>query len=256
MPEMKSTTNGTPTTENLDDEPERVVGPVSAATEALMATAESLDDYALRSASLCPGWTRGHVLAHVARNADALANLLNWANTGVETPMYASVDARNVGIETGATRPVAELAEDLKESAAGFAKAVSAMPEQGWERLVRTGPAGSGAAVPARRVMWLRLREVEIHHVDLDAGYGSGDWPAAFVDRAVRESLRACGRKDGVAPFTAVANGIREHVGAPGGVTVTGSAASMLAWLTGRSPGADLHVDGGTLPDLPSGAWL
>lgn len=255
MPEMKPTTNATPTTEN-PDEPERVVGPVSAATEAFVATAESLDDDALRSPSLCPGWTRGHVLAHVARNADALANLLNWANTGVETPMYPSAEARNADIEAGAKRSVIELAEDLKGTAAGFAKAVSAMPEQGWERLVRTGPGGAGSAVPARRVMWLRLREVEIHHVDLDAGYGPSDWPASFVDRALRESLRACGRKDGVPPFTAVANGIRERVGAPGGVTVKGTAVGMLAWLTGRSSGADLTVDGDALPELPAGAWL
>ncbi|HEX6195311.1 MAG TPA: maleylpyruvate isomerase family mycothiol-dependent enzyme [Jiangellaceae bacterium] len=255
MPEMKPTTNGTPADEP-DNEPDRVVGPVSAATEALVATAESLDDDGLRSPSLCPGWTRGHVLAHVARNADALANLLNWANTGVETPMYPSAEARNADIQAGSTRAPAELAEDLKESAAGFAKAVSAMPEQGWERLVRTGPAGAGSAIPARRVMWLRLREVEIHHVDLNAGYRPSDWPSAFVDRALRESLRTCGRKDGVPPFTAVADGIREHVGGPGGPTVSGTAPALLAWLTGRSSGTDLTVDGDALPELPAGAWL
>lgn len=255
MPEMKPTTNGTPTAES-DNEPDRVVGPVSAATEALVATAESLDIDALRSPSLCPGWTRGHVLAHVARNADALANLLNWANTGVETPMYPSAEARNADIEAGATRTPAELTEDLKESAAGFTKAVSAMPEQGWERLVRTGPAGTGSAVPARRVMWLRLREVEIHHVDLNAGYRPSDWPPAFVDRALRDSLRACGRRDGVPPFTAVADGIREHVGGPGGATINGTSSGILAWLVGRSSGYDLRVDGGSLPTLPAGAWL
>lgn len=255
MPEMKPTTNGTPTAE-LDNEPERVVGPVSAATEALVATAASLDDDALRSPSLCPGWTRGHVLTHVARNAEALANLLNWANTGVETPMYPSAEARNADIEAGAMRTPAELVEDLKDSAAGFAKAVSAMPEQGWERLVRTGPGGTGAAVPARRVMWLRLREVEVHHVDVDAGYRPSDWPSTFVDRALRESLRAYGRKDGVPPFTAVTDGIREHVGGTGGATVNGTAAGLLAWLIGRSSGDDLHVDGGALPLVPAGAWL
>lgn len=255
MPEMKPTTNGTPTAEN-PDEPERVVGPVSAATETLVATTDSLDADALRAASLCPGWTRGHVLAHVARNADALANLLNWANTGVETPMYPSAEARNADIEAGAKLSPAELAEDLKESAAGFAKAVSAMPEQGWERLVRTGPGGAGSAVPARRVMWLRLREVEIHHVDLDAGYEPANWPASFVDRALRESLRTCGRKDEMPQFTVVANGIREHVGGPDGPTVNGTAAGVLAWLTGRTSGSDLEVDGGALPELPSGAWL
>lgn len=255
MPEMKPPTNGTPTAES-PDEPERVVGPVSGATEALVATTESLDDDALRAPSLCPGWTRGHVLAHVARNADALANLLNWANTGVETPMYPSAEARNADIEAGAGRSPADLAEDLRESAAGFAKAVSAMPEQGWERLVRTGPGAAGSAIPARRVMWLRLREVEIHHVDLDAGYSPPDWPESFVDRALRESLRTCARKDGVPPFRAEAGTVREQVGGSGAVTVRGTPAGMLAWLTGRSSGADLTVDNGPLPELPEGAWL
>lgn len=251
MPE----TNGTPTAELIDNEPERVVGPVSAATEALVATAETLDDAALRSPSLCPGWTRGHVLAHVARNADALANLLNWANTGVETPMYPSGDARNAEIEAGAVRSAAELVDDLKVSAAGFAKSVSAMPEPGWERLVRTGPAGAGPAIPARRIMWLRLREVEMHHVDLNAGFEPSAWPETFAERALRESLKACGRRDDIPPFTAVADGIHEHVGGPDGATITGTPAAVFAWLSGRSSGSDLRIDG-ELPELPAGAWL
>ena len=54
--------------------------------------------------SRLPGWTRGHVLSHLARNADALVNLLTWARTGVETVMYASAEARDEEIaETAAT---------------------------------------------------------------------------------------------------------------------------------------------------------
>ena len=251
MPE----TNGTPTADAFDNEPERVVGPISAATEALVVTTEKLDDGALHAPSLCPGWTRGHVLAHVARNADALANLLNWANTGIETPMYPSTEVRNAGIEAGATQPLADLIDDLNHSAGGFAKAVSAMPEAGWERLVRTGAAGGGPAIPARRIMWLRLREVEMHHVDLNAGYAPSDWPAAFVDRALRESLKACGRRDDIPTFTAVTDGFREHVGGPGGATITGTPAALFAWLSGRNSGTDLRIEG-VLPELPAGAWL
>src|SRR5918996_916525 len=143
------------------------VGPVTAATQRLAGTAGQLDDETVRRPSLCPGWTRAHVLAHVARNADALTNLLTWATTGEETPMYESADARAAAIETGASRPLGELVADGRESSARFGAAIAAVPEEGWEFRVRAGAGAAGHAIPARRVVWLRLREVEIHHVDL-----------------------------------------------------------------------------------------
>ncbi|MEU8615746.1 maleylpyruvate isomerase N-terminal domain-containing protein, partial [Actinoplanes sp. NPDC048791] len=63
---------------------------VDQATERLIRTAEGLEDSAMSAPSALPGWTVGHVLTHVARNADAYTNLLTWARTGVETPAYAS----------------------------------------------------------------------------------------------------------------------------------------------------------------------
>lgn len=233
------------------------VGPVSAATERLLATTERLDTSALRAPSLCPGWTRGHVLTHVARNADALTNLLSWASTGEEKPMYPSVEVRNAAIEKGATRDHSELLADLRESAERFSTAIAKVPEDGWERQVRTGPAASGRTMPARRVVWLRFKEVEIHHVDLDAGYTSADWPVQFVARALAEALRAVDRREDVPPLTAVVDGNQERVGSGGSVTVHGSPPAMLAWLTGRSSGGDLRVEPpGQLPAIPAGAWL
>jgi maleylpyruvate isomerase len=237
--------------------PDRVVGPVTAATERFVATFEQLDGEALQAPSRCDGWTRAHVGAHVARNADALANLLTWANTGIENPMYPSSEARNADIEAGATRDIAELVDDLRTSAAAFSSAVSSLPEDRWEHKVRTGPAASGGTIPARRIMWLRLRELELHHVDLDAGYGPSDWPDPFVQRALRESLQACGRREDVPPFTAVIDGNREAVGGSSDVVVRGGPALMLAWLTGRDSGDDLIVEpAGALPALPPGSWL
>lgn len=233
------------------------VGPVSAATERLLSTTERLDTDALREPSLCPGWTRGHVLTHVARNADALTNLLTWASTGEERPMYPSVEVRNADIEQGAYRDHEELLVDLRESAERFSTAIARVPEEAWERQVRTGPAASGRAIPARRVVWVRFKEVEIHHVDLNVGYTSRDWPAQFVARALSEALRAAGRREEVPPFTAVVDGRREQIGGGGSVAVQGSPPAMLAWLTGRSSGADLRVEpAGELPAIPAGAWL
>jgi maleylpyruvate isomerase len=233
------------------------VGPITAATLRLIHTAEQLDDDTVRLSSLCPGWTRAHVLAHIARNADALTNLLTWASTGVETPMYESAEARTAEIQAGAARSLDELLADIRESAARFGSAIAAVPDEGWEFEVRTGPAANGSAVPARRVVWLRLRELEMHHVDLAAGYSPPDWPAQFVDRALRESLRALTRRDDVPPFTAVVDGRPERAGGGGSSVVRGSAPAVLAWFTGRSTGDDLEVEPpGALPVIPAGAWL
>jgi len=94
---------------------------VGAATDRLLATAAALRDARAREPSLLPGWSRGHVLTHIARNADGLANLLRWAGTGRETPMYASAASRSADIEAGAGRPAAELTADVAGTAAAFA---------------------------------------------------------------------------------------------------------------------------------------
>lgn len=82
-------------------------------TAAFEAAVHWLTDSGLTRPSYLPGWSRAHVVAHVARNADALVNLMTWARTGVETPMYASADRRANEIEDGARQPVGELREDL-----------------------------------------------------------------------------------------------------------------------------------------------
>src|SRR5829696_7389013 len=73
---------------------------------------DGLRDDELAADSDLPDWSRAHVVAHLARNADALVNLSTWARTGVETPMYPSRAARNAGIDATAAQPPAELCED------------------------------------------------------------------------------------------------------------------------------------------------
>ena len=53
-----------------------------------------LSDDELREPSLLPGWTRAHLVGHVGLNARALTRLIEWAATGVETPMYATPEQR------------------------------------------------------------------------------------------------------------------------------------------------------------------
>src|SRR5262245_33027217 len=142
---------------------------------------EELTDEQVREPSGLPGWTRGHVLAHVARNADALVNLLTWARTGEESPMYPSRQARDDGIVAGAGRTAAEQRADLLESQARFMAAAAQMREADWRARVRWGSDGQDAG--ADLVPWLRLVELEVHHVDLDLGYTPAHWTASFVQR-------------------------------------------------------------------------
>lgn len=216
---------------------------VEEATARLVRTASDLDPAAVSRDSLMPGWTVGHVLTHVARNADAYTNLLTWARTGVETPAYASATDRVEGIEAGAGRPLREQVEDIRTAHERFADAAAAMPAEAWTfHLPSTGL--SAGAVP-----WARLREVEVHHVDLAAGYGPGDWSDAFALRLLREIVGGTS----VPAMVLRPNGL-EHsltIGDPAGApVVSGPARALAAWLSGRGDAADLSSDG----ELPTPA--
>ncbi|HSN07046.1 MAG TPA: maleylpyruvate isomerase family mycothiol-dependent enzyme, partial [Candidatus Angelobacter sp.] len=77
---------------------------LDASTASLARTLAAVDDEVARRPSLLPDWSVGHVLTHVARNADGMVRLVDWALTGVPQPMYDSLDARNADIEAGAGR--------------------------------------------------------------------------------------------------------------------------------------------------------
>jgi maleylpyruvate isomerase len=195
--------------------------------------------------SALPGWTIGHLLTHVARNADAYTNLLTWARTGVETPAYATPATRGDAIEDGAGRPIAEQVADLREAHERFADAAAAMPAEAWTFFLPS--TGASAAV----VPWARLREVEVHHVDLGREYTPENWSDAFALRLLREIIGAL--ED--FPLVLRPQGL-EHtltVGDPDGAPeISGPTRSIAAWLAGRSDGNDLTVSpAGPLPEPP-----
>lgn len=142
--------------------------PITASTDRLVRTVKALNDTEVGGKTLVPPWTRGHVITHVARAADSLCRLLTWARTGVETPQYASMDIRAAEIEAGARRPVHDLVADVVASAARFDDAVRSLPGAAWsyEVRMRTGELRTPEALVSAR-----LRELEVHHVDLAAGY-------------------------------------------------------------------------------------
>jgi maleylpyruvate isomerase len=246
------------------DNPGELQEKLAAATGRLLATAAEFTDGQVREPSQLPGWSRGHVLTHLARNADGLRNLLIWARTGVVTPQYPSRPARDDAIEAGAGRPASLLLADVRESAATFLAEAAGMPEHAWQATVH-GLRGPGH--PAWYTLMRRLSEVEIHHVDLAAGYQPADWPGWFVAErlgsvAADLSERA-GGPDVLLESTGDAHGhgaecrIRPAAASGSGtpeVRVFGPGWLLLAWLTGRSAGGGLAADPpGPLPALP--AW-
>ncbi len=135
-------------------------------TDALLGTARALDDP--RAPSLCEGWTRGHVLTHLARNADGLAALVRSAVDGTGETMYASPEGRDADIEAGAHRPGPELVDDVERTALALAEQLPRLgPDQAELRLERTP---GQFLVKGKNIPFLRLRELVFHHVDLDAG--------------------------------------------------------------------------------------
>jgi maleylpyruvate isomerase len=158
------------------------------ATQRLLSRARVIAETELRGPSLLPGWTRAHVLAHVARSADAMRNLLVGARSGQERPAYASQEARDAGIEYGARLKAAELVADLAGSAMALRTIMRQLPDDAWEFPVRV--LGS-APFPASGVLVRRLAEVELHHCDLGTGYGPDDWSAEFAAMELAEPMRS-----------------------------------------------------------------
>ena len=231
----------------------KLLGDVESATALLLATVESFSDEDLRTPSLCRGWTRGHVLAHVALNADSIVNLLTWARTGEETPQYPSQEARDAAISANATLSPSEHLSRLVQSHERFLAAALSMPDENWTEAVR---GISGDEQPVHNYLSARRREVEVHHVDLDAGYGPEEWPADFIHNELAHAATRMGARLKEQGVRLIARdiGIAVELGPEPRSDVRGSGADLLTWLYGRSSGVSLAVEPeGPLPDL--GPW-
>ncbi|GAA2123086.1 hypothetical protein GCM10009727_09540 [Actinomadura napierensis] len=188
-------------------------------TKLFLDAATGLTEPEYDAPSLLPGWSRKHLVAHVAANADALGNLVHWAATGEETPMYASPEERAAGIERGPRMSDAELTGWLTSSCAALRTAMEALTDRQWQAEVVTA---QGRTVPATEVPWMRSRETFVHAVDLDRGVSFADLPGDFLEALVTEiaakrKLDASALPDGPLPEVAAWLAGRPHAlaGAP-----------------------------------------
>lgn len=232
----------------------------------LLATVSGLDESALRGPSLLPGWSRAHVVVHLARNADAQSRMVDGALRGEIVEQYAGGEqGRAREIEEGATAAAATIVAELESSVAALDQRWATLPEHAWDletvtlRFRRTVREGIAA----------RWREVEIHHVDLGCGYGPQDWPAEFVDTFLERTVARLPMR---LPPTGQDAGLRwrlvdqaakrswrvdaasvQRGAGPADAEVSGSGWQLLAWLVGRGDHG-LKVAGAAdrLPDLPA----
>ena len=73
---------------------------------------------------------------------------------------------------------MAELLDDLAASQGRLHAAWAAMPDDAWGRSARTPP-GRG---PRQQGVRTRRREILVHLVDLDLGFGPADLPADYLE--------------------------------------------------------------------------
>lgn len=218
-------------------------------SDMMMATVTSLSEDELAAPSKCDGWTRAHVVAHLARNADGVCNLIEWATSGLETSMYASREQRDADIERTAKLPREELFADLAEANARLAEAVEKLKNEGVqvdEVAIASGPISSLSLV-ARRTT-----ELVIHHDDLATTW---EWHEADPE-AILDAIEVCVRRLQANPdspgLTIVAGEGEQWVVGDGAFRIEGYYDELLPFLAREQVEEGLQYEG-ELPKLP--AW-
>ncbi|MBT2247285.1 maleylpyruvate isomerase family mycothiol-dependent enzyme [Arthrobacter sp. BHU FT2] len=219
-----------------------------------------LADGDLDRASLLPGWTRRHVVSHVGYNARAIARLVEWAATGVETPMYPSAEVRNHEIAFGATLSPIALRNLFDHSAIHLNVEWRDLPADSWHHKVKTV---QGRVVPAKETVWMRTREVWVHAVDLDNGASFTDIPAPVLARLLKDITGAWTTrgtdKDLVVEVTDQSSAmVFGDTDSASPLTVSGPLAAVARWAMGRgTAGVAGHRSGDAVEPVPAApAWI
>ncbi len=190
------------------------------------------DDFDPRAASVLPDWSIGHVLTHIARNADSFTGMFEAAAQGETRAQYpGGAEQRRRDIEAGAPRSREALVDDVAGACARLEAACDAATDAVWrDGLGRV----TDGEIALRELPSRRRKEVVVHHRDLGLAYGAADWPADFVTDELPRVLETLPRRlpDGITVrLEDVDSGEALTSGA---VVVRGSRAALIDWLTGR----------------------
>ncbi len=213
----------------------------------LMATVTSLADDELGKPSKCAGWTRAHVIAHLARGADALTNLATWAVTGQETPAYESRETRDADIEAAAKLSAVVLAADLRQANARLLEAFQTLKEGVQVETLPTLFSGeiNALSLPARRTT-----ELIVHHDDLNTTW---EWHEADPD-SILDAIEVCVRRLQINPdcpgLQIIACEGEEWIVGDGLYKIEGYYEELLPFLARGQVEEGLQYEG-VLPKLP-----
>ena len=227
------------------DQLETLRGLVTGATQRLLGDTISVDDQAWREPSRLPGWTRGHVATHIARQADGIVRLTEWARSGERQNMYVSAEQREADIEDGSGRSGLELQIDLDTTAGRLGDAFEALDhDDAWDAVVELR---GGLRVPARLLPLTRLIEVVIHHVDLDIGYQVSDIEPPIAEWLLEWCAFRLGNRDDFPRLDLTSDsGFKIAVGSAGEpIAISGSSANLLGWLMSRVDSSAVRGDEG-----------
>lgn len=159
--------------------PEDDVARVADAHKRLLRAVEGLTDEDVRRMSPLPRWSVGHVLTHVARNADSHVRRVRAAAEGEVVDQYpGGYAAREAEIQAGSGRPAAQIIEDVRQTALAVEETWEHVPHRAWTGRTRDA---NGRERPLFELPSRRWQEVEVHLVDLGVGVTHRDWSDDFV---------------------------------------------------------------------------
>lgn len=237
--------------------PDELLAGLHKAAADVTSDAARFSDEDMRAPSALPGWTRGHVLAHLTGISNAMARQLEFAARGETVELYdGGMDGRNKAIDLAAGHDAATHLADLNKAVARALKAFDVLPGVKDSSANRTGwwapiTYRGGVVLDGGLALW---RELVIHNTDLLTGRGPETWSRPFCEHLfdflaarVQPDDRLILQPLGLPPVS-IGTGKRSTV-------ISGMITDIAAWLAGREPTlgslrASAAADGADLPAL------
>ncbi|MFK0041567.1 maleylpyruvate isomerase family mycothiol-dependent enzyme [Paenarthrobacter sp. NPDC090517] len=229
--------------------PEMLPAELHKAADTVTRLLAKLDDSSVAEPSELPGWTRGHVLAHLAGISNAMARQLEYARRGETVELYdGGMDGRNKAIALAAGHSLAQHTEAVTTALDAAIAAFDTLGPEDWQARIayRDGTVFDGGLA-----LW---RELTIHAADLGLGYGPETWSRPFCEHLIG-FLAA--RVPEPYKFVLQPTGLPQRTIGSGGtsIAITGMLTDIAAWLAGREPSlgslrATAAADGVDLPEL------
>jgi maleylpyruvate isomerase len=144
----------------------------------ILATVAGLGGDDFGHPSLLPGWQRADVMAWLAIKSRSHAHVHRGAVVGELRSQFPSDFDQQAALQRETSRGPDALCASLAAAFGELEAAWDQLPDHSWasEGITTAGPRSMTEIVERH------LRDVEVHHVDLDAGYRPSDWPAEFVE--------------------------------------------------------------------------